>query len=257
MAIFGEQYAQAYDSLYREKNYSRECDMIEALLALDRGGGKARLLDLGCGTGNHAVPLAQRGYAVTGIDLSEDMLVRAREKAAEAGVTAKTAFHHGDVRTVKLVDANFDAALMMFAVLGYQKTDDDVCAALKAARANIVSGAPFIFDVWYGPGVIADKPGPRERVIEKGEERVIRRTNTILDEARHLCIVQFDLEVSRGGVKTGETHEEHVMRFFFPDELERFARECGFSLVTLRSFPDWQQPAVPSSWNTVGLLRAI
>ena len=76
MSLFGAAYASAYDQLYVEKNYASECDMIEALLEL---GGvrrkKGKLLDLGCGTGNHAIPLARRGYEVTGVDLSEDMLI--------------------------------------------------------------------------------------------------------------------------------------------------------------------------------------
>jgi SAM-dependent methyltransferase len=257
MSVFGSTYAGAYDKLYGEKDYASECDMIEALLALDAGGKKTRLLDLGCGTGNHAIPLALRGYDVTGVDLSDGMLSRAQDKAAAAGATGRTAFHHGDVRTVDLAQKGFDAALMMFAVLGYQQTDADVRAALKTVRAHVGTGAPFIFDVWYGPGVVADKPGPRERVIENGTDKIIRRTNALLDEARHLCTVQFDLEMIRDGVPAGKTQEEHVMRFFFPDELEKFAAECGFKLVTLRNFPDWLEPVSVASWNAVGLLQAV
>jgi len=257
MAVFGEEYASAYDALYREKDYSSECQMIEAFLGVDDSRAKLRVLDLGCGTGNHAIPLAGRGLTVTGVDLSEPMLAQARAKAANAGVTARTAFHQGDIRSVRVAERDFDAAIMMFAVLGYQQSDADVRAAMNTVRAHVVASAPFIFDVWYGPGVLSDKPGPRERVIEKGGERVIRRTDTILDAERHLCTVKFDLEIWREGTLTGQTHEEHVMRFFFPEELESFAAASGFTLETLRSFPAWQKPITPSCWNTVGVLRAI
>jgi len=253
--VFGTTYAGAYDALYGEKNYSLECDMIEALLIGSSKGGN--LLDLGCGTGNHAVPLADRGYTVTGVDLSDAMLERAREKAVRAGISANTQFHNGDVRTVRLDREGYDAALMMFAVLGYQQSDDDVRAALGSARYHLKAGSAFIFDVWYGPGVVADRPGPRERIVENAGEKIVRRTNTHLDEARHLCSVKFDLEIWRGERKVDDVHEEHLMRYFFPDELQRFAAECGFVLKTLRNFPDWQQPVGETSWNAVGVFQAI
>lgn len=256
MSVFGTTYAGAYDTLYGEKNYFLECDMIEALLGLSSKRGGA-LLDLGCGTGNHAIPLAGRGYAVTGVDLSDAMLVRAREKAALAGVSGGTQFQNGDVRTVRLGEGSYDAVLMMFAVLGYQQNDDDVRAALGTARYHLEAGSAFIFDVWYGPGVIADKPGPRERVVENDEERIVRRTNTDLDEERHLCSVRFDLEIWRAGEKIDEVHEKHVMRFFFPEELQRFAAESGFVLKTLRGFPNWQHPVGETSWNAVGVFQAV
>jgi SAM-dependent methyltransferase len=257
VSVFGATYAGAYDTLYGEKDYAAECDMIEALMALTGGAAKSRLIDLGCGTGNHAIPLAQRGFAVTGLDMSAAMLERARQKAAIAGVAGKTDFQLGDVRQALPGVRDFNAAIMMFAVLGYQQTDVDVRAALSAARGYLVPGAPFIFDVWYGPGVVADKPGPRERTVGEDGQRLVRRTNSILDEERHLCAVQFDLEVWRDGVRVEQTHEEHVMRFFFPEELERFAISAGFYLLTLRSFPEWQNPVSGKSWNAVGVLRAV
>jgi SAM-dependent methyltransferase len=257
MSIFGEAYAGAYDQLYGEKDYGKECDMIESLLAPKGAGRKMRLLDLGCGTGNHAIPLAMRGHTVTGIDISDSMLAQARKKANLAGVSEGTEFHCGDIRTFELPDRDFDAAIMMFAVLGYQQSDADVCKALTAARMHVVSGAALVFDVWYGPGVVADKPKPRDRVIENGKEQIVRRTNVILDEQRHLCTVLFDLDVRQGGRETRKAHEEHVMRFFFPDELDRLSRECGFSLETLRDFVAWTDPVKPTSWNAIGVLQAV
>src|SRR5207248_11417549 len=68
--VFGPQYAEAYDTLYRDKDYSAECDAIEHVFRLYGIGPVRRVLDLGCGTGGHAVPLAERGYEVVGVDRS-------------------------------------------------------------------------------------------------------------------------------------------------------------------------------------------
>ena len=71
--IFGEAYAQQYDLLYQGKNYDAEVALLERLFAKHDLTGNA-VLDLGCGTGQHAIRLARRGYEVTGVDRSPEML---------------------------------------------------------------------------------------------------------------------------------------------------------------------------------------
>lgn len=257
MTVFGADYAGAYDALYGEKDYVAECDMIESLFAEAGAGKPSSLADFGCGTGNHVIPLARRGYRVSGVDLSPGMLDKARAKAADAGVGDRTQFALGNVQNVDVPGAPVDAAIMMFAVLGYQQTDAEVIAALKNVRRHIPAGAPFVFDVWYGPAVIADKPGAREREVDGPAGKLVRRTHSTLDEAYNLCTVHFELERFEGCTSVGTVREDHVMRYFFPDELERFAAACGFALVALRDFNDYRQLATAQSWNVVGVFRAV
>ena len=136
--VFGTTYANAYDALYRDKDYSSEVDLIERILAEHGCGGRRRLLDLGCGTGNHAIPLAQRGHTVTGIDISSGMLAQAVDKAKSAKLPAGTAlpvFAEGDLRRLEL-QQRFEAVLMMFAVLGYQQQNADLIAALETVKRH-------------------------------------------------------------------------------------------------------------------------
>ncbi len=79
--VFGQDYADQYDLLYTDKDYEAECDLIEEVFRKYGNGRISTILDLGCGTGNHAIPLASRGYHVTGIDISEDMITHAQKKA--------------------------------------------------------------------------------------------------------------------------------------------------------------------------------
>jgi len=258
MTVFGSAYAGAYDALYGEKNYAAECDMIENLFVEFGANGKvSSLADFGCGTGNHVIPLAARGHRVSGVDLSPGMLEQARTKAAQAGVTTRTQFALGDVQNVDVPGAPFDAAIMMFAVLGYQRTDDEVRAALANVRRHIPAGAPFVFDVWYGPAVIADKPGAREREVDSPSGKLVRRTDSTLDEARNLCTVHFELERFEGGKSAEIVREDHVMRYFFPEELDRFAAESGFAPVARRDFNDYRKPVTGVSWNVAGVFRAV
>ena len=78
-----ENYAHKYDKECFVQGTVGECDFIEQEIREDKS---LKIIDIGCGTGRHAIELTKRGYDVTGIDLSEDQLVRAREKAKEQGV---------------------------------------------------------------------------------------------------------------------------------------------------------------------------
>ncbi len=161
-SVFDKSYAEQYDILYEDKDYAAECDLLERVF--DKYDRRVQsILDIGCGTGNHSIPLAQRGYQVTGVDLSESMLERARQKAGDGNPV----FVQGDARKVNL-HQTFDAVLMMFAVLGYQLSNDDVLAALRTVRQHLKPGGLFVFDVWYGPAVLSIRPGDRVKSSRQG-----------------------------------------------------------------------------------------
>jgi SAM-dependent methyltransferase len=251
---FGRDYADAYDAIYRDKNYAGEVDLIERILVRNGLDGPRRLLDLGCGTGNHALPLAQRGYTVVGVDRSPAMLAQAREKASAAHV-GSVVFQEGDIRKLDL-GQRFDAALMMFTVLGYQLEDADLMAALATVRRHLEPGGLFVFDVWNGPAVLANRPGERQVSVTDGSTSITRKTRAFLDIPRHLCRVCFDLERVGADGRTEQWQEEHVVRYYFPQELESALRKNRLDLLHLRSFPDDEAPADERAWNVIGAARA-
>ncbi len=254
--VFGSEYAGAYDDLYKDKDYGEECELIDRLLQRYGNGTVHSLLDLGCGTGNHALPLAKRGYTVVGVDRSVDMLESARKKAANQNIDGRARFYQGDVRNFQL-DQVFDASLMMFAVLGYQLENADVLAALRTARKHMRSGGLFLFDVWYGPAVL--RQGPSDRIksipIEKG--RILRVASGQLDVQHHLCSVSYHLWRMEGDRLQGETEETHLMRFFFPLELNLFLECCDFTPLRLGAFPEFDQEPDQNTWNVWGVARAV
>lgn len=251
---FGRSYAGAYDAIYRSKNYAGEVELVERILLRHGLSGPRRILDLGCGTGNHALPLAERGHTVVGVDRSPAMLKQAGAKSSAAHMKSAV-FCQGDIRDVDL-GRRFDAVLMMFTVLGYQREDADLMAALATTRRHLEPDGLFIFDVWNGLAVIADPPRAREITVTEGNSRIIRKTRTELDAERHLCRVVFDLERTDKNGGTERWQEEHVVRYYFPDELERVLGQNQLDLVSLRSFPDDEAPADERAWNVIGVARA-
>ena len=253
--VFKQGYADQYDLLYGDKNYESECDMLEQVFQHYNNYTIRSILDLGCGTGNHSIPLARRGYEVHGIDLSENMLVSAVKKTNVEAIRQPPVFSQGDVRNIDL-QKQFDAALMMFAVLGYQLTNEDVLATLRSVRKHLNPGGLFVFDVWYGPGVLAIRPSERVKIIPTIDGKVIRIASGSLDTAHHLSEVQYHLWQLSGDRVISETEEVHAMRFFFPMELELFLSTCGLTLKSLTAFPSLKESADETVWNVLGVAKA-
>jgi 2-polyprenyl-3-methyl-5-hydroxy-6-metoxy-1,4-benzoquinol methylase len=90
-----ENYAKKYDGESFTQGTIGECDFIEEEIRLDKS---TKILDIGCGTGRHSIELAQSGYSVLGIDLSEAQLARAKEKAQASGLSVE--FERHDARSL-------------------------------------------------------------------------------------------------------------------------------------------------------------
>jgi SAM-dependent methyltransferase len=250
--VFGSIYSDIYDRLYEQKDYGGECDMIETLFRTHGHSRVCTVLDLGCGTGNHAIPLSARGYGVTGIDSSEHMLALASQKSKTADLPSSASlprFFEHDIREFCL-PSSFDAAIMMFAVLGYQNSNEDVFKTLVATRKHLKKDAVFVFDVWYGPAVLTIKPSDRVLSLRDGGKRTIRTASTRLDTINHIAEVHYQV-ISIENSKMRETVEKHRMRFFFPQEIRFFLSQAGFELLGL--FPFGNLNAVPTDkdWNVV------
>jgi len=254
--VFGSFYSDAYDLLYHDKDYAAECRLIERLLKTYGDGEIREVLDLGCGTGNHAFPLAMQGYNVVGVDRSAEMLAHAREKTVNSQINGKATFHQGDIRNIDLKN-QFDAVLMMFAVLGYQLENVDVLSALRVARQHLRLNGLLIFDVWYGPTVLHQRPSERVKVIPTEEGQMLRVTSGELDINRHLSRVDYHVWRLEGGRLVGETEETHLVRYFFPLELNLFLECSGLALIRLGTFPEFDRDPDETTWNVLGVACAI
>lgn len=249
-SVFGQSYAGQYDLLYQNKDYQAECDLLEEIFRSHTAGPVKTILDLGCGTGSHAIPLAKRGYKVSGVDISEDMLALAKKKS-EGCPSPAPEFFKGDVRQVDL-GRQFDAVIMMFAVLGYQLTNNDVLNALATVRKHLRPGGLFVCDVWYGPAVLTIRPSERVKIIPTDDGKLIRVASGALDTYRHLCEVRYNLWRLSGNKVVSETQESHMMRYFFPQELAILFKHSGLNIADIRGFDGrGLLPPDENTWNIV------
>jgi len=237
MAVF-EDYARYYDLLYQDKEYLREvaflCSILERLSA-----GARSILDVGCGTGLHDFELARRGYAVTGIDLSEAMLAAAEAKRNEspAEVARNLSFAPAHASRFDL-GRRFDAVVSLFHVVGYLTTDRELDAAFARVGEHLAADGLYVFDFWHAPAVEASGPAAREREVEDEEIRVRRVTTPEWRPERSLVDVHFDFTVTdKRTAETRQFSEVHSVRYYDPVALTEMLAQHGFAVEETGEWP--------------------
>ena len=144
-SVFDETYLRTYLPMTSDEQ-SREQALAAAALAEVEPG--AEILDCPCGFGRHALPLAEAGYLVTGLDRSESQLAEAERRR---GDSEWPRFVRGDYRVLPFEDASFDAVLTLFSSLGYLERDEDV-GVLRELRRVLRPGRALVVETAHRDG---------------------------------------------------------------------------------------------------------
>ena len=140
-----ENYGEKYDNEVYTKGTIGECDFIEQEIGHNK---EKKILDVGCGTGRHSIELAKRGYNVTGIDLSESQLKRAKEKASGQNLTVN--FLKLDARNLRSKE-EFDLVIMLCeGGFSLMETDEMNFKILENAANALKPKGKFIFTTLNG-----------------------------------------------------------------------------------------------------------
>jgi trans-aconitate methyltransferase len=206
--------AELYDLIYGSfKDYAAEA---RALAALIRGVHPAAhtVLDVACGTGEHARLLTAQGFAVDGLDLDPAFVRIARRKLPNATVA------EGDMTSFDL-GRRYDVVLCLFSAIGYVRTLDNVRRTLERFRAHLADGGIVVVEPWFPPGVL--QPGyVSMKTVEAPGVAVCRMSHmTVEGRTSHL---RFEYLIGRA---TGIEHavELHELGLFTTEEMaDGFAR---------------------------------
>jgi SAM-dependent methyltransferase len=253
VSIF-DRYARYYDVFYREKDYRAEVDYVDALIQRYATSEAKTILDLGCGTGGHAMLLAQKGYLITGVDRSAVMLAIAEEKKRQLQVAVELV--EGDICTVDLF-RNFDVAIAMFAVMGYQTANKTLEATLMNTRKHLNEDGLLLFDGWFGPAVLEQRPQDKMLVVEEGAGKIIRFTRPELDILSHTVNVRFSVLHIEDNNICESVEEAHTMRFFFPKELEYVLEKTGFRVLGMYPFMKTEGCLTENDWNMTVVAQSV
>ena len=253
MSVFGA-YSSYYNLLYKDKDYDGEATYIDHLIGKHSPGAKS-VLDLGCGTGRHDLLLARMGYEVTGIDLSNEMILVANNQLSSVnGVMLSLNFQNGDMRTIRL-EKSFDVVISLFHVVSYLISDEELSAAFATASAHLKAGGIFIFDCWYGPAVLTDRPCTRIKRLEDEEISVTRIAEPVLYPNDNVVDVNYHVII--GDKKSGEMEElreTHRMRYLFRPEIELCLRRAGMNIIEVTEWLTGREPGF-DTWGICFVVR--
>jgi SAM-dependent methyltransferase len=248
-------YSRYYDLLYRDKDYTAESKYVRTLL--ERHAPAAHnILELGCGTGAHAAELALLGYDVTGVDMSEGMLAAAESRKDDlpSDQAKRMSFVAGDARSVRL-GRRFDGVISLFHVMSYQTSNHDLAGSFATAREHLEPGGVFLFDCWYGPGVLTDRPSVTVKQLSENDTDVTRVAEPEMRANENTVSVNYTVTVVDRASGHSETlRETHRMRYLFTPEVSLMLSTAGLALIEAR---EWMSDRAPdfNSWTACFVAR--
>lgn len=207
---FDEDFIRIYQPLLPPEAAVAEAESVAGILELSEG---ARLLDLGCGWGRHAVELAALGFRVTGVDLSEVLLRAARSESAARGL--EVAWVGGDVRELPY-HQEFEAVVSLFSSMGYFPSEADDLRVLEGVQRALAPGGRLLVETMHRD-LIARQYAERDWWRgPDGEPVFVER--------------EFDAVtgISREWLRWGEVEKYHEIRVRSAPEWQVLLERAGF-----------------------------
>ena len=227
--------------LYTKGPYPEYSRRVAKLLPsiLERFGVQPeRVLDLACGEGTFAVEMARRGYRVTGVDLSPEMLRFAREKAKETGVEVR--FIEQDMRDLKL-DERFDLVTCWYGSLNYLLEYDELVRIFRNVAQALNPGELFIFDMNTRYGLAVNwQRHPCTIEVDRPDMLIIHRPS--YDYERNIATLRIT-GFLREGERWRRIDEEHKERGCTLEEIREALQGAG--LVELACWGNLREMSEP------------
>ncbi len=201
-------------------------------------GASGNILELGCGTGRVAIPLAQAGHNITGLDLSDSMLgvFHAKLAGMPAGIKDKISIVHGNMASFSL-GKKFDMIITPFRAFQALTRDDDINGCLNCVHSHLTENGIFIINV-FRPFKILDESWcyPEtiqwERLDEATGSKVVKKHwGERIDVANQIIYPNFAYEV----IHQDDTIERFVdrlsLKYYYFEQLKKILQDAGFHII--------------------------
>jgi SAM-dependent methyltransferase len=217
-----ENYGLKYDQEVFTQGTLGECDFIENEAGYNK---EIKILDIGCGTGRHSIELTKRGYYVTGVDLSESQLIRARQKAMAQNLEVEFLMH--DARKLPF-NNEFDLAIMLCeGAFPLMETDEMNYQILESAAKALKDSGKLIFTTLNGLF-------PLFHSVKEFLANESKEGNATYDQN------SFDLMTFRDHNITSITDDDGTVmeldcneRYYVPSEITWLLKSLGFKTIDI------------------------
>jgi len=253
LTSYSGRHAELYDLFYADKPYEAEAEFVAACLREYSVGPTARLLEIACGTGTHALQLEQRGYKIVATDYSQDMLERAKQKASAAN--SQVEFQLQNMAQLEVNGAPFDAVYCLFDAIGYVATNEALEKVFRGVHKHLRDDGLFIFEFWHAAAMLRHYDPVRVRRWERDDSQILRISETTLDFAKQLSSVSYSIyELNNDGTYSSLT-ETQVNRYFLLQEMALWLTANSFAPVKWFAGFTNNETISDETWHIVAVAR--
>ena len=223
-----ENFIRYYDLIYSKKEYSSEIKYI--LKCAEKFGieTSGKILDVGCGTGNHTINFAQKGYDITGIDIDELMINSSLEKTKLT--KQKICFKKVDITDI-VFDSVFDIIYSWFFVINYIDDLYYLNKFFKGISRNLSKPGIYLFDTWNSNATSSDPPKFKTINIEPSDSLHIKGTlNPNYDQIDNTALFHYKFEITDN--KDISEFENKIRQIYWnPFVIKQLLKNSGFAEI--------------------------
>lgn len=230
-----ETLASIYDILMDDVNYEAWAEYLHTQLE-KHGCPDKRLLDLGCGTGNITIPLAQKGYEITAVDLSEEMLAQAKEKTnvlRKSGELLRIDWQMQDMTALELYDKEdtfmlFDGVIATFDAFNHITEPEALQFLLQDLSDHMNDNGVLIFDI-QTPYKLKEYLGNHIYTLHREDVEYVWENQ--FDEEEQICQMDITFFLRQENGLYQKVTEHHSERVYEPELLQLWLNLSGFDVV--------------------------
>jgi 2-polyprenyl-3-methyl-5-hydroxy-6-metoxy-1,4-benzoquinol methylase len=249
---FGNKYAELYDTFYSDKDYNKETYLLEKIFKRYNCSPGKKILDIGCGTGNHAIRMAKKGYKITGVDSSESMLEVAKRKCLKESIRIKL-----KKRCLPELNLNekYDGIECMFNVIDYVLEDKNILKSLINIKEVLDEKGVFVFDFRNAIPSINEYDSKRVIHSKYGKKDLFRVSYSTVDPKTRTFDTEYECFIIEGGTLIERFKDMHKVRFFYPEEMKEFINKSGLSLEEMFPFGKPKKNITDKDWNIIAVCK--
>lgn len=214
---------EEYLNVYQHRNESDAEEHLKLIFDNIKIPKGAKILDMACGAGRHAIILSRKNFDVTAVDLSENLLSMAKESAKKENLFIN--FIQSDIRKFE-TEQKFNLVLNLFTSFGYFETDEENFSVLQKAYDNLEIGGYFVLDFFNSEYIQKNLIEFSEEIINEAEIHQFRKIKNNR--------VTKKIVITKNG---NLTQFEESVRMFTKDELVDAIQKIGFDIY--KTFGDF------------------
>ena len=238
-------YDKYYDLIYQAKDYKKETDLIFDLSGKFGIKYPQKILEIGCGTGNHTKFLSKSGKDLVAIDIDFEMVKIAQKKLSGS---PNVKIIHTPVETLK--EKNFDLVIAMFNVVTYIDNTSQLIQFMKGVAKRLNRNAVFIFDCWNGVAAIKDPPGRLKKTTVKQGGLLLKcnlTSQTVLFNQK--TKLNYQIMVKKGRLLIEQGNSSFDQTLWTPMQIKDAIFEAGLGLVLCCPLMQPEKEASEKDWK--------